>query len=378
MVPGTDGGKMSKSTGNVIPMFASQKQIKKAVMSVVTDATRNTIGQSIDTFTIEKRWPVVANVAGLMDIIATPDAAPGSPLDIVYSGTTTVGTGVVVIDYQTDLDATVQRVLVPIAVGDTPTDVGDATDVAMAGETYVTSANLLGTVTLTVQGGATTINVLSAEAGADTYVYQRFVGSTYSALTLTTAPNSNVDGTMSVVAGEPKLEYLPITGATYADPGEGPKFKAPGVIDLTVGNLPGVQTSCWNSLTLSLDSQNREIPCIGSVGSRESALGSFLTSLAGDVYFVGEQSLIAAVFSGETIGDSVVTFSSPDDEIYRFDILNVVATTPGGVNATGQNEDVVQSVTVVPTPTLVQDEGGGNIAKEGLVVSTVSSAPTLP
>jgi tryptophanyl-tRNA synthetase len=39
VVPGTDGGKMSKSTGNVIPMFASQKQIKKAVMGIVTDST---------------------------------------------------------------------------------------------------------------------------------------------------------------------------------------------------------------------------------------------------------------------------------------------------------------------------------------------------
>jgi tryptophanyl-tRNA synthetase len=39
VVPGTDGGKMSKSTGNVIAMFASRQKIKKAVMSVVTDST---------------------------------------------------------------------------------------------------------------------------------------------------------------------------------------------------------------------------------------------------------------------------------------------------------------------------------------------------
>ena len=39
VVPGTDGGKMSKSTGNVISMFASQKQVKKAVMRIVTDST---------------------------------------------------------------------------------------------------------------------------------------------------------------------------------------------------------------------------------------------------------------------------------------------------------------------------------------------------
>ena len=39
VVPGTDGGKMSKSTGNVIPMFASEKLVKKAVMGIVTDST---------------------------------------------------------------------------------------------------------------------------------------------------------------------------------------------------------------------------------------------------------------------------------------------------------------------------------------------------
>jgi tryptophanyl-tRNA synthetase len=39
VVPGIDGVKMSKSLGNVISMFASQKQIKKAVMGIVTDST---------------------------------------------------------------------------------------------------------------------------------------------------------------------------------------------------------------------------------------------------------------------------------------------------------------------------------------------------
>jgi len=36
IVPGLDGQKMSKSYGNVIPLFASQKDLKKVVMSIVT------------------------------------------------------------------------------------------------------------------------------------------------------------------------------------------------------------------------------------------------------------------------------------------------------------------------------------------------------
>jgi tryptophanyl-tRNA synthetase len=39
VVPGTDGRKMSKSYDNGIAMFAPQKQIKKAVMGIVTDST---------------------------------------------------------------------------------------------------------------------------------------------------------------------------------------------------------------------------------------------------------------------------------------------------------------------------------------------------
>jgi tryptophanyl-tRNA synthetase len=36
LVPGTDGEKMSKSRNNVIPLFGSQKELKKAVMGIVT------------------------------------------------------------------------------------------------------------------------------------------------------------------------------------------------------------------------------------------------------------------------------------------------------------------------------------------------------
>lgn len=37
-VPGTDGQKMSKSYGNIIPLFANDGEIEKAVMSIVTDS----------------------------------------------------------------------------------------------------------------------------------------------------------------------------------------------------------------------------------------------------------------------------------------------------------------------------------------------------
>lgn len=38
VIPGTDGRKMSKSYGNTIPLFAEYEEIKKIVMSIVTDS----------------------------------------------------------------------------------------------------------------------------------------------------------------------------------------------------------------------------------------------------------------------------------------------------------------------------------------------------
>jgi len=38
LIPGIDGQKMSKSYGNTIPIFAEEKIIKKAVMSILTDS----------------------------------------------------------------------------------------------------------------------------------------------------------------------------------------------------------------------------------------------------------------------------------------------------------------------------------------------------
>lgn len=38
VIPGTDGQKMSKSYGNTIPLFGSEKAIQKAIMGIVTDS----------------------------------------------------------------------------------------------------------------------------------------------------------------------------------------------------------------------------------------------------------------------------------------------------------------------------------------------------
>jgi tryptophanyl-tRNA synthetase len=62
VVPGTDGRKMSKSYGNAIAMFASAKQVKKAVMGIVTDSTPVEAPKDTDT-----------NLFSLWSLFATAD-----------------------------------------------------------------------------------------------------------------------------------------------------------------------------------------------------------------------------------------------------------------------------------------------------------------
>lgn len=61
-IPGIDGRKMSKSYNNFIPIFDSEKNIKKAIMSIVTDDTPLEAPKNPDT----------CNVFALMKFFASP------------------------------------------------------------------------------------------------------------------------------------------------------------------------------------------------------------------------------------------------------------------------------------------------------------------
>jgi tryptophanyl-tRNA synthetase len=68
-VPGTDGRKMSKTYGNGIAMFASEKAIKKAVMGIVTDSTP--VEAPKDTSTVLfQLWMLFASDAEREDLFA--------------------------------------------------------------------------------------------------------------------------------------------------------------------------------------------------------------------------------------------------------------------------------------------------------------------
>ncbi|MCX6182319.1 MAG: tryptophan--tRNA ligase [Bacteroidetes bacterium] len=62
-VPGTDGRKMSKSYGNSINVFLADKELRKVVMSVVTDS------KGLE----ESKDPETCNVVKLYELIASPE-----------------------------------------------------------------------------------------------------------------------------------------------------------------------------------------------------------------------------------------------------------------------------------------------------------------
>ena len=63
LVPGTDGGKMSKSLGNTIPVFLKGKKLKKALGQIVTDSTPLE----------EPKDPDTCNVMALYKLFASDD-----------------------------------------------------------------------------------------------------------------------------------------------------------------------------------------------------------------------------------------------------------------------------------------------------------------
>jgi tryptophanyl-tRNA synthetase len=60
VLPGLDGRKMSKSYGNVIPLFAPQKQLEKLIMKIATDSTPPEAPKDPETSTIFQIYRAIA------------------------------------------------------------------------------------------------------------------------------------------------------------------------------------------------------------------------------------------------------------------------------------------------------------------------------
>ena len=70
IVPGVDGEKMSKSKGNVIPLFGTDEEVKKAVMSIVTDSATPESVKNPDTNNIYKIHALFLNDEDILGLRA--------------------------------------------------------------------------------------------------------------------------------------------------------------------------------------------------------------------------------------------------------------------------------------------------------------------
>lgn len=68
VVPGTDGQKMSKSYGNYIDIFLPEKELKKVVMNIVTDATPLEAPKNPDTCNVFKLYALLGNESQVKDM----------------------------------------------------------------------------------------------------------------------------------------------------------------------------------------------------------------------------------------------------------------------------------------------------------------------
>jgi tryptophanyl-tRNA synthetase len=67
-IPGTDGAKMSKSYGNIIDIFLPEKELLKAIKTIVSDSTPLEAPKNPDTDTTFKLYSLLATPAETADM----------------------------------------------------------------------------------------------------------------------------------------------------------------------------------------------------------------------------------------------------------------------------------------------------------------------
>jgi len=69
-VPGTDGGKMSKSSGNIINLFLPDKQLRKQIMKIKTDSTPLEEPKNPDTCNLFALYKLLASTEEILEMRA--------------------------------------------------------------------------------------------------------------------------------------------------------------------------------------------------------------------------------------------------------------------------------------------------------------------
>lgn len=184
------------------------------------------------------------------------------------------------------------------------------------------------------------------------YLYQRYTGCTFSNLQLSITPNRRITGSVSVVGGVPSTATTIITGATYTPAENNPVFRASDVLTLTLSGV-GVGTYCWTNATLTFDSGNTGLPCIGTSGDREVALGLMKASLGGSIY-LRDHTILQAMYDNDSLLDAIIDIQDTAlvPNHYWFQLFDVKPTA-AEATLSATNTQITVPLTLEATPTLV-------------------------
>ncbi|MFN3261322.1 MAG: phage tail tube protein [Pikeienuella sp.] len=128
-------------------------------------------------------------------------------------------------------------------------------------------------------------------AGApDPFLYHRYLGVVPDTASLTITPNQPITGSIGFVGASFANDNAEAAGATYVQPSTTPVMTAPLVRGISMKDSEGatvfdIGTACWTNLAVNFASNTRNVPCIGTLGSRESVLGRFEATIDYSVYF---------------------------------------------------------------------------------------------
>lgn len=178
--------------------------------------------------------------------------------------------------------------------------------------------------------------------------YHRFTGCTVNQFSLDIKPNAPITGKFTLIGKAVAVATAALSGSTYVNPTLTPVMTAPKVVGIEIGGIVAI-SRCFNSLTLSLNNNNRAIECIGTLGPKEMVLGRAEVQSQFQVLFNDSDLLIAMLTQTEQeLGfgtEDSVAVGSPnqhDGYVWRLPRTKFSA---NPVVAGGTNTDVINAVT---------------------------------
>lgn len=194
------------------------------------------------------------------------------------------------------------------------------------------------------------------------YSYHRFKGVTFTSARISAQPDSPVSVTWTVRGGAFSVDTAIIAGATYADPSPAhtvaPAMRGQDMVVNFYGTPVEIQSHCFTSLELTIDSQVNATKCLGVEGEADLHLGKFVAPVAATVVYKG-LALTDKWVTPETTSLLVAfydTTASPANHSYTF-LLPRVRVVNAGVPIPATGELVVQALELESTT-----DGAGDIA----------------